>query len=177
MKSIRTHESTYIIWHKVVPLKVNLFVWCLFQNQIPTTDNLLSRGLFQNQQQLHTGGCGSHEDINNLFSHEFLPLVSYLEELPSRLEEFLGLLTELFGKNVYDVKYMIKHCNELYDSLERVAKSLQVSRAVGNSHQAGSDSLLTWLAFDKMVDTYFINNKININKYAGVLFGLELTAA
>lgn len=61
--------SSHNIWHKVVPLKINLFAWCLFQNRIPTSCNLLRRGLLQNQQHLCVGGCGCNEDINHLFSH------------------------------------------------------------------------------------------------------------
>lgn len=107
-------------------------------------------------------------------SYDFGYLVKILTQnyLPSRLEEFLSILTQIFGQNVYDMKYMIKFCN-LYGGLERVATKLKVSRAVGNSHQAASDSLLTWQAFKKMKDIYFVNNGITM--HAGVLFGLEVT--
>ncbi len=46
----------------------------------------------------------------------------------------------------------------------------QVKR-VGPTHQAGSDSLVTSLAFFKMARMYFENN-IDEAKYAGVLYGL-----
>jgi len=107
-------------------------------------------------------------------SYDFGYLVKILTQdlLPSRLEDFLSILTQIFGQNVYDMKHMIKFCN-LYGGLERVATKLKVSRAVGNSHQAASDSLLTWQAFKKMKDIYFFNN--GITAHAGVLFGLEVT--
>lgn len=72
------------------------------------------------------------------------------------------------------MKYMMKFCNSLYGGLERVATTLNVCRAVGNAHQAASDSLLTWHVFDKMIKTYFKDDEAP--KHAGVLFGLEIAA-
>ncbi|GAU19462.1 hypothetical protein TSUD_77060 [Trifolium subterraneum] len=107
-------------------------------------------------------------------AYDFGYLVKTLTQkpLPDSLKGFLHSLTEFFGKNVYDMKHMMKFCNSLYGGLERVATTLNVSRVAGKSHQAGSDSLLTWHAFRKMIDTYFINN--NVRKHAGILFGLEI---
>jgi len=68
-KNVTTQESSYIIWHKLVPLKTSLFDWLLLKNHIPTSNNLLRRGSLQNQQQLCADGCGSNEDINHLFLH------------------------------------------------------------------------------------------------------------
>ncbi|CAJ2676601.1 CCR4-associated factor 1-like protein 11 [Trifolium pratense] len=109
-------------------------------------------------------------------AYDFGYLVKTLirRDLPDTLQEFLGTLTILFGNNVYDMKHMMKFCNSLYGGLDRVATTLNVCRVAGKSHQAGSDSLLTWLAFKKMVDTYFINNEVQ--KHAGKLFGLEIAA-
>jgi len=56
-----------LIWHKVVPLKVCLFAWCLLQNRISTTNNLTWRGVFHNLDQLCSGGCSLVEDVDNLF--------------------------------------------------------------------------------------------------------------
>nr|AFK40918.1 unknown [Medicago truncatula] len=107
-------------------------------------------------------------------AYDFGYLVKILtrRNLPNRLEDFLNILTILFGKNVYDMKHMTRFCNALYGGLERVATTLNVGRVAGKSHQAGSDSLLTWHAFKKMMDTYFMNNEAQ--KHAGVLFGLEI---
>ncbi|CAK8579177.1 unnamed protein product [Lathyrus sativus] len=107
-------------------------------------------------------------------AYDFGYLVKILTQnnLPNRLEGFLNMVEGLFGKNVYDMKHMMKFCNALYGGLERVATTLNVNRAAGKSHQAGSDSLLTWHVFKKMMDTCFVNNMAQ--KHAGVLFGLEM---
>ncbi|KAK2426501.1 putative CCR4-associated factor protein [Trifolium repens] len=66
-------------------------------------------------------------------AYDFGYLVKILtrRNLPDRLEDFLGILTILmFGKNVYDMKHMIRFCNALYGGLERVATTLNVSRAI-----------------------------------------------
>ncbi|XP_004517160.1 probable CCR4-associated factor 1 homolog 11 [Cicer arietinum] len=108
-------------------------------------------------------------------AYDFGYLVKILtrQNLPDRLEDFLYVLRMFFGDNVYDIKHMIRFCNALYGGLERVASTLNVDRAVGKSHQAGSDSLLTWHAFQRMMNVYFVDSEAH--QHAGVLFGLEMT--
>lgn len=107
-------------------------------------------------------------------AYDFGYLIKILtrQSLPSSLNEFLAIVRVFFGDKVYDIKYMMKFCKSLYGGLDRVAKTLQVKRAVGKCHQAGSDSLLTWQAFQKLVEVHFVNN---VPQYhAGVLYGLEV---
>lgn len=96
--------------------------------------------------------------------------------LPDTLPEFLTLLKIFFGNQIYDVKHLMKFCRGLFGGLNRVAESLGVNRAVGKCHQAGSDSLLTWNAFEKIRDVYFgdAEGKGRLNQFAGVLYGLEI---
>ncbi|KAG6629615.1 probable CCR4-associated factor 1 homolog 11 [Carya illinoinensis] len=107
-------------------------------------------------------------------AYDFGYLVKILtrRRLPSRMEEFLKIMRVLFGNKVYDIKYMMRFCNSLYGGLDRVARTLDVNRVVGKCHQAGSDSLLTWHAFQKMRDVYFVAD--GPEKHAGVLYGLEV---
>ncbi|KAL2513640.1 putative CCR4-associated factor 1-like protein 11 [Forsythia ovata] len=67
-------------------------------------------------------------------------------ELPDDLSEFTGLVRMYFGVKEFDMKQMMGFCG-LHGGLERMAKSLNVERMAGKSHQAGSDSLLTIQAF------------------------------
>ena len=68
--------------------------------------------------------------------------------LPQEESEFFELL-RIYFPTIYDVKYLMKSCKNLKGGLQEVADQLELER-VGPQHQAGSDSLLTGMAFFKM---------------------------
>ncbi|KAG9156046.1 hypothetical protein Leryth_012109 [Lithospermum erythrorhizon] len=110
-------------------------------------------------------------------AYDFAYLVKILTRrpLPGSVRDFLAVTRWFFGDNVYDLKHLLRFVEGggLYGGLERVAATVDVRREAGKSHQAGSDSLLTWQAFQKIRDLYFL--KGGAAKHAGVLFGLEVS--
>jgi len=55
------------VWHKLVPAKVSLFAWHLFQDGIPTRSNLVRRKVLQHNDNLCVGGCDINETVDHLF--------------------------------------------------------------------------------------------------------------
>ncbi|KAL3755581.1 hypothetical protein ACJRO7_002606 [Eucalyptus globulus] len=110
-------------------------------------------------------------------AYDFGYLVKTLtqRDLPDRLEDFLKLVRMYFGPKVFDVKHLIRFCENLYGGLDRVCKALGVERIVGQSHQAGSDSLLTLHAFHKIRKVHF-SDVARLEKYANVLHGLDVSS-
>lgn len=81
------------------------------------------------------------------------------QNLPADESEFFDLL-HIYFPNIYDIKYLMKSCKNLKGGLQEVADQLELRR-VGPQHQAGSDALLTGMAFFKMREVLNDNN-INI---------------
>ncbi|ESP00230.1 hypothetical protein LOTGIDRAFT_201019 [Lottia gigantea] len=123
---------------------------------------------------LMTSGIVLTEDIKFISFHsgyDFGYLLKLLTgtNLPTEETEFFELL-QLYFPNIYDVKYLMKSCKNLKGGLQEVADQLEIDR-VGPQHQAGSDSLLTGMAFFKMREMFFEDN-IDDAKYCGHLYGL-----
>ncbi|GAU20544.1 hypothetical protein TSUD_131020 [Trifolium subterraneum] len=55
------------LWLRSVPLKVNIFVWRLFLDRLPTKTNLLRRGSLDAANVYCPTLCGKTEDLNHLF--------------------------------------------------------------------------------------------------------------
>ncbi|RYR53273.1 hypothetical protein Ahy_A06g028287 [Arachis hypogaea] len=82
--------------------------------------------------------------------------------LPTRLEEFLELVKELFGRTTYDVKHV----------MSAIRPGL-TDRVVRQCHQAGSDSVLTCHTFHKIREIYFLANDDGFREYVNQLPLLE----
>ncbi|OWK00333.1 hypothetical protein Celaphus_00019282 [Cervus elaphus hippelaphus] len=108
---------------------------------------------------LMTSGVVLCEGVKWLSFHsgyDFGYLIKILtnSNLPEEELDFFEIL-RLFFPVIYDVKYLMKSCKNLKDvykrqgGLQEVAEQLELER-IGPQHQAGSDSLLTGMAFFKM---------------------------
>ncbi|XVF45276.1 hypothetical protein PTKIN_Ptkin02bG0192600 [Pterospermum kingtungense] len=93
--------------------------------------------------------------------------------LPCNLQAFMEELVVLFGHRVFDIKHTLKFL-DLHGGLEKVAKTLNVARFAGSSHQAGSDSLLTLQCFMELKPMAFGRNPYMPSKImpALALYGL-----
>ncbi|KAL3617712.1 hypothetical protein CASFOL_038033 [Castilleja foliolosa] len=90
----------------------------------------------------------------------FLIKILTRRELPEDVNGFLALVKGIFGPFVYDVKNIIPFFG-LHGGLDRVAKSLNLERSAGKSHQAGSDSLLTMDVFLKLWKRFYLEGKMD----------------
>jgi len=105
---------------------------------------------FEFAELLMTSGVVLMDNIKWLSFHSgydfgyMLKLLTY-QNLPADESEFFELL-RLYFPTIYDVKYLMKSCKNLKGGLQEVADQLELRR-VGPQHQAGSDSLLTGMAF------------------------------
>lgn len=123
---------------------------------------------------LMTSGIVLNEDVKWISFHSgydygYLLKVLTCQALPKEESEFFELLRTYFPC-VYDIKYLMKSCENLKGGLQKVAEELQIER-IGPQHQAGSDSLLTAATFFRMRSLFF-ETDIDDDKYMGVLFGL-----
>ncbi|WIA22228.1 hypothetical protein OEZ86_008637 [Tetradesmus obliquus] len=128
---------------------------------------------------LMSSGIVLNEDIRWITFHSgydfgYLLKVLTCQPLPEAEAEFFELLN-LYFPNVFDMKYLMKFCNNLHGGLKNLAKLLDVTR-IGPEHQAGSDSLLTSLTFIRLADRFFSGVE-GAAKHMGVLYGLGVDGA
>ena len=107
---------------------------------------------------LFTSGVVLNEGITWVTFHssyDFGYLIKLLtcKNLPENQDEFFEFMG-LFFPSLYDMKYVMKFCDNLHGGLNKLAETLDVER-IGPKHQAGSDSLLTLATFKKLQKAYF----------------------
>jgi len=103
--------------------------------------------------------------------YDFAYLLKLLtcKPLPQDEEEFFADL-QLYCPRLYDMKYLMRFCEELKGGLNKLAEDISVER-VGAEHTAGSDSLLTQATFFKLRSLFF-EGELDETKHANILFGL-----
>jgi hypothetical protein len=62
-----TADTSDLIWHKQVPLKVSVMAWRLLRNRLPTKDNLVRRHIIPPDAGMCVTGCGGVETTHHLF--------------------------------------------------------------------------------------------------------------
>ncbi|KAH8322626.1 hypothetical protein KR059_002005, partial [Drosophila kikkawai] len=90
------------------------------------------------------------------------------QNLPADEGDFFELL-HIYFPNIFDIKYLMKSCKNLKGGLQEVADQLELRR-VGPQHQAGSDALLTGMAFFKMREVHHHTNDLHFDIEAPVVF-------
>ncbi|URD82911.1 CCR4-associated factor [Musa troglodytarum] len=69
--------------------------------------------------------------------------------------------------------HMMFGCEGLSGGLESVASTLGVPRQAGKSHQAGSDSLVTYQVYLKMKRRFFNDRDATVARHRGIIYGLH----
>jgi CCR4-NOT transcription complex subunit 7/8 len=123
---------------------------------------------------LMSSGIVLNEDVRWITFHSgydfgYLLKVLTCQPLPQSEADFFELL-KIYFPTVYDIKYLMKFCDNLHGGLNKLAESLEVDR-IGPQHQAGSDSLLTSATFLKLAKTFFKGVE-SMDGHRDVLYGL-----
>ncbi|KAK8700384.1 hypothetical protein V6N13_018781 [Hibiscus sabdariffa] len=77
--------------------------------------------------------------FHGAYDFGFMLKILAQKPLPFGYQSFMTELVYYFGQNVFDIKHTFKFFG-LQGGLEEVARTLNVARVDGSSHQAGSDS-------------------------------------
>ena len=123
---------------------------------------------------LFTSGLVMAEDIVWISFHsayDFAYLIKILTGnlMQEREAEFYRYMCVLFPV-FYDFKYLVRSTDYVRKGLQEISNDLGVTRE-GVAHQAGSDALLTSLAFFKSLDVFL--SREEIKQMTGRLYGIE----
>ncbi|CAA2948327.1 probable CCR4-associated factor 1 homolog 7 [Olea europaea subsp. europaea] len=127
--------------------------------------------VYEFSQLLMSSGVVLNDEVHWVTFHSAYDFGYLLKLLTWKsLSDTQADLLKMYFPIVYDIKYLIRFCNNLYGGLNTIAERLGVKR-VGTCHQAGSDSLLTCSTFFKLRETSLGGS---IEMYFGVLYGLDI---
>ena len=123
---------------------------------------------------LTTSGLVLNENVKWITFHgsyDFSYLIKALsnQQLPIEESSFNEYLN-LYFCNYYDVRQLLKNITWLKGSLSRISNDLDIKR-IGQSHQAGSDSLITSKVFFKLLSNY--GDQIDLYGDKNKLFGFS----
>uniref|UniRef100_A0A7N4NSU5 CCR4-NOT transcription complex subunit 8 n=1 Tax=Sarcophilus harrisii TaxID=9305 RepID=A0A7N4NSU5_SARHA len=120
---------------------------------------------------------GSELQLSGLSYHPVLAegVFSGFFRMPAALVENSQVICEVWASNLEEEMRKIREIVLSYSyiamgGLQEVADQLDLQR-IGRQHQAGSDSLLTGMAFFRMKELFF-EDSIDDAKYCGRLYGL-----
>jgi CCR4-NOT transcription complex subunit 7/8 len=123
-------------------------------------------------EMLTTSGLVLNENVKWITFHgsyDFSYLIKALSNQPLPTEESsFNEYLNLYFCNYYDVRQLLKNISWLKGSLSRISNDLDIKR-IGQSHQAGSDSLITSKVFFKLLSNY--GDQIDIYGDKNKLFG------
>lgn len=88
MEDVQMFAGSRVWWSKVVPLKVNLFIWWLFCNRLPNKDNLVRRNILLVENQICSNDCTHTENRDHIFAS-----CPHFGRVLSMLAEWLGSLS------------------------------------------------------------------------------------
>ena len=128
------------------------------------TDMLISSGLIFNEKIYWIS-------FHSAYDFGYLVKILTKQRLPHNIPGFLELLGFYFP-NFYDIKYLNLFSGNFVGGLNKLAQKLQIDR-IGQVHQAGSDSILTFSVFEKLKHLNF--DGVIAKKFQGILFGINDT--
>mmetsp|Transcript_13583 Transcript_13583/g.27806 ORF Transcript_13583/g.27806 Transcript_13583/m.27806 type:complete len:265 (-) Transcript_13583:4559-5353(-) len=109
--------------------------------------------------------------FHSAYDFGYMMKVVTCDVLPAEHSEFSELL-RIFFPRLWDIKMLVSRSDSLHGGLNRLAEELEIAR-VGQTHQAGSDSLLTSNLFFQLQKRVF-RGKLD-NSLMGVLYGFHST--
>lgn len=104
--------------------------------------------------------------FHGIYDFAYLLKVITNSKLPESEKEFYDYL-DMYFCNYYDLRHLIQFSDYSRGSLQKLALECNIQR-IGTQHQAGSDSIVTLMAYFKIVTEVFSSTPVN--NYKNILF-------